>query len=315
MTQQYWERLLSYQSTQTIQKRLDNIYQHLHINNSNQLSYDNCYRFVYFLKHGENFFMQANQSPHAIQPMLLFYGLSQLIKACLLILDPEYPSSSTVLSHGVSSRKRKKQHYLFLNDEVKVQRNGLFPHIATKLYNIKHLEIEKYSMDLLLRQIPEMNEVYQFHLEKELFLKINSSQHEFVITEDISNHFHISSKRLAEILCENYAFEHLPNTKDSVVTINKNSVFKYNLNPFLYCLEDDCYYLPSTKDAFLNLPEILVHYLLLYNLSMISRYETEWWYDLLLTAPNNDYPFILRYMEIAKKKIPFYIINFLEDML
>lgn len=314
MTQQYWERLLSYQSTQTIQKKLDSHYQHLHINNSNQLSYDNCYRFVYFLKHGENFFMQTNQSPHAIQPMLLFYGLSQLIKACLLILDPEYPSSSTVLSHGVSSRKRKKQHYLFLNDEVKVQRNGLFPHIATKLYNIKHLEIEKYSMDLLLRQIPEMNEVYQFHLEKELFLKINSSQYEFFITEDISNHFHISSKRLAEILCEKYAFDHLPNN-NSVVTINKNSVLNFNLNPFLYCLEDDSYYLPSTKDVFLNLPEILIHYLLLYNLSMISRYETEWWYDLLLTAPNNDYPFILRYMEIAKRKIPFYILNFLEDML
>ena len=29
------------------------------------------------------------------------------------------------------------------------------------------------------------------------------------------------------------------------------------------------------------LPELLIHYLLLYNLSMISRYETDWWYDLL----------------------------------
>ena len=44
-------------------------------------------------------------------------------------------------------------------------------------------------------------------------------------------------------------------------------------------------YLPLTTDPRNPkpiLPELLIHYLLLYNLSMISRYETDWWYDLQL---------------------------------
>ena len=48
---------------------------------------------------------------------------------------------------------------------------------------------------------------------------------------------------------------------------------------------------------------------------MISRYETEWWYELLLGTSNDDYPIILRYIEIAKRKIPYFILAFLEEHL
>ncbi len=57
--------------------------------------------------------------------MLLFYGMSQLFKACLLTIDPNYPESTTVLAHGVTTRKRKKQGYQFLEDEVKVQKKWI----------------------------------------------------------------------------------------------------------------------------------------------------------------------------------------------
>ncbi len=78
--------------------------------------------------------------------MLLFYGISQLFKACLLTIDPNYPESTTVLAHGVTTRKRKKQGYQFLEDEVKVQKNGLFTHVAEQLFHMKHLESEKFNM-------------------------------------------------------------------------------------------------------------------------------------------------------------------------
>ena len=59
------------------------------------------------------------------------------------------------------------------------------------------------------------------------------------------------------------------------------------------------------------LPELLVHYLLLYNLSMISRYETDWWYDLLGSYGSEDYPFIYQFLNISAQKIPYYISAFL----
>ncbi|MDY0394730.1 YaaC family protein [Virgibacillus halophilus] len=36
-------------------------------------------------------------------------------------------------------------------------------------------------------------------------------------------------------------------------------------------------YFPADRKQCLSLPEAVVHYLLLYNLSMLSRYEAEWW--------------------------------------
>lgn len=97
-----------------------------------QRSYTNCYPFLYYLEHGQNFYAAARQSPLSIKPVLLFYGMVQLIKACLLTVDPDYPESTSVLAHGVSTRKRKKQGYEFLDDEVKIQKNGLFTHFSEK---------------------------------------------------------------------------------------------------------------------------------------------------------------------------------------
>lgn len=85
-------------------------------------SFENCYPFIYYLEHGKNYYELYKTAPFSIQPMLLFYGISQLFKACLLTIDPNYPESTTVLAHGVTTRKQKKQGYQFLEDEVKVQK-------------------------------------------------------------------------------------------------------------------------------------------------------------------------------------------------
>ncbi|KKI90943.1 hypothetical protein WQ54_16610 [Bacillus sp. SA1-12] len=315
MTASFWERLLSYHSTETVQKKLEKCYKRLSFENASGLSYENGYRFVYFLKHGENFFLQAGQSPYTIQPMLLFYGISQLVKACLIIIDPEYPSTSSVLAHGVSSRKRKKQQYHFLKDEIKIQRNGLFSHVASKLFQINHLEAEKYSMDSLFKQIAEMNEVFSFHHSKEHFIKVKNHQGHLLLSEDMAQCFHMSIKRLAEFLEEKYVVNIIESDLDDGMLLDNNLITNYHCLPFSYHLEEDCFYIPNSRELLLNLPELLVHYLLLYNLSMISRYETEWWYELLLGASSDDYPFILRYIEIAKRKIPYFILDFLEHNL
>ena len=83
--------------------------------------------------------------------------------------------------------------------------------------------------------------------------------------------------------------------------------------PLYYEHLTNTYYLPLTTDPRNPkpiLPELLIHYLLLYNLSMISRYETDWWYDLLGSYSSEDYPFIYQFLSISAQKIPYYISNF-----
>ncbi|MDO7485550.1 YaaC family protein [Peribacillus frigoritolerans] len=76
-------------------------------------SYDNCYPFIYHLEHAKTYYNQAAIAPLSIQPILTFYGFAQLLKACLLTIDPNYPESTSMLAHGVTTRKRKSNNMNF----------------------------------------------------------------------------------------------------------------------------------------------------------------------------------------------------------
>ncbi|MGG3843553.1 YaaC family protein [Anoxybacillus kestanbolensis] len=197
-------------------------------------SYDNCYPFMYYLQHGEKFYDTAHEAPLAIKPVLLFYGNVQLLKACLLTIHADYPETSSVLAHGVSTRKRKKQNYDFFKDEVKVQKHGLFTYFSEKMFHVKHAYGEKFCMKDLLEHIEELTPLFELY-----FKHVNER----------SKHTH----------------------------------------------------------------EVVAHYLLLYNLSMICRYETEWWYDLLHSYSNDAYPFIVQFLEVTEHKIPLYLYHYLLD--
>ncbi|WP_418922207.1 YaaC family protein, partial [Bacillus thuringiensis] len=138
-------------------------------------SFENCYPFIYYLEHGKNYYELYKKAPFSIQPMLLFYGISQLFKACLLTIDPNYPESTTVLAHGVTTRKRKKQGYQFLEDEVKIQKNGLFTHVAEQLFHMKHLEAEKFNMLELMGNIPELQNLFRYSQKGSTLYKIDST--------------------------------------------------------------------------------------------------------------------------------------------
>ncbi len=141
-------------SASSSQLFLQKCYTHEKIAEAEIKSYDNCYPFIYHLEHAKTYYNQAAIAPLSIQPILTFYGFAQLLKACLLTIDPNYPESTSMLAHGVTTRKKKKQQYEFLKDEVKTQKNGLFTCIAEKLFHIKHLEGEKFSMGTLIEGNP-----------------------------------------------------------------------------------------------------------------------------------------------------------------
>lgn len=115
-------KFIVFHSADTAQQLLYRCYVKQEREDAVQKSYTNCYPFLYYLEHGQNFYSTARHAPLSIKPVLLFYGMVQLLKACLLTVDADYPESTSVLAHGVSTRKRKKQGYEFLDDEVKVQK-------------------------------------------------------------------------------------------------------------------------------------------------------------------------------------------------
>lgn len=308
----HWSSFSLFFSAHTTQNYLKKCYLMNQIEQAEQKAYENCYPFIYYIEHGKIYYEQATIAPLIIKPILLFYGFVHLLKACILTVDPNYPETTSVLAHGVSTRKRKKQQYYFFQDEVKFQKTGLFPFISEKLFHMKHLEGDKVSMDSLLKQVPELSDLLSQLEGKPSFTLIKRVENEFFLPKDILDLFHMTENRFIDFfkskMKEDYTFNRF---EDSSLVFNKENKMGYDYTPLKYNLARQSYALPLTKENSLQFHETLIHYLLLYNLSMIARYETEWWSELVKTMPNKDFPLIESFLNITLAKGPFLVYQYL----
>jgi hypothetical protein len=306
-----WTKFTTFQSTTWVQSYLRNCYENLNIESPEIKSFENCYPFIYYLEHGEKYYNLSHKSPTELKPVLLFYGMIQLIKACLLTVDPNYPESTSVLAHGATTRKRKKKDYHFLDDEIKIQKNGLFTHFANKLFSYKEFEGEKYKMSALFKRIPEMNEPFKTCLNRPFSIKStsNSDSECLYFSKEILDYLHMTSDRFSDFISSQGNIT-VKEVKSAIEVQSMEIINLFNPSPF-FIEQTGQVHLPIERNLYKAFPELMAHYLLLYNLSMICRYETEWWTDLFHTRPTNDYPLILNFLAITEHKIPYLIYEYL----
>ncbi|UJW55946.1 YaaC family protein [Bacillus sp. A116_S68] len=274
-------------------------------------AYKCCYSFVYYIDLGSHYFDQGKRAPLSIKPVLLFYGLSNWLKAALLTIDPDYPATTQVLAHGLSARKRKKQGYEFLSDEVRYQKEGLFPYLSSKLFNIKQVTGEKIKMRHLLFNIPEMQTIL-FSLFNEtglVPLNVMTDPDNYLLKKaclNFKDHEFQRWLRLVNDLSD-------PN----IIVQNKEKSIHFEIRPetmsqlcLIRASMSGIVYIPRYPEEIPRTPELLVHYMLLYQLSMICRYETEWWGDLIYSFSSNDLPVITKWLEVSQSKSPWLINQF-----
>ncbi|MFD1708115.1 YaaC family protein [Siminovitchia sediminis] len=305
-----WLQFNYFQSASTVQLFLKKCYLPLEPEEADRKSYDNCYPFMYYIEQAQSYYQQASKSPFSIKPVLLFYGYVHLIKAGLLTVDPYYPSTTSVLAHGVSTRKKKKRNYEFLQDEVKIQKHGLCTHMADKLFQIRNLEGEKFRMGHLLSLIPELDDLFVFVYQKKNMVFLRQIGSDWHIPEELQRAYHMGADRLKQFLESKHPQPIHWKENESGKTIISGPCADLK-PPFRY---DSCkrvYGINASIQAISSLPDVIIHYLLLYNLSMIARYETEWWFDLIKTAADNTYPFIHTFLEISERKSPEMILKLL----
>lgn len=310
---QGWNSFSLYFSADYSRDYLRKCYRKLQIETADQKSFENCYPFIYYLEHGKIYYQQAAISPIHIQPILLFYGLVHLVKACILTVSPNYPETTTVLAHGLTTRKRKKQQYSFMDDEVKLQKHGLFPLMAEKLFHMKQLEGEKVKMGEVLKFVPELSFHFSKLTGKPTFLEIEQKQDHFFLSKSILDAYHMTenrfmsyfqSKSLVPLGFQELSDNHL------VFSMDSNSVIEPV--PLKYNYVDSHYSFPLNRGDLYMMPELMLHYLLLYNLGMIARYEIDWWSELIKMMPNEDYPFIESFLGVTLLKGPYLVYRYLE---
>lgn len=292
------------QSEHTAQQFLLQCYEKGGIGNAKEKSYMNCHAFIYYLEHGNKFFESSKQLTTVVQPVLLFYGLVHLLKAVIITKRPDYPETTKVLAHGVSSRKRKKKHYTFLNDEVTIHHNGLFPYFSEHLFSIRSLTMRKIKMECLLSFIPEMNDLFNLYNEKRMVDIGTIGSDVLCFPLHLLDTYYLTPKSFLHRLEPHLPNIKVVNKKESMIQVTLTEPLTRSFGPFFFNTTDDKIYFPIRRENFLSISEVMVHYLLLYNLSMLCRYETEWWGNLIHTKPDLDFPFIKHFLHYTTEKAP-----------
>lgn len=294
---------------ETAQHFLAHCYKPLNLE-SDTKSYENANALFYFINQGITYYEQGKSGPLSIRPVLFFYGMTHFIKACLLTIRPYYPESTAVLAHGVSTRKRKKQNYSFLQDEVKIQQNGLLTYMAKHLFKMENWNKDRFIMRWLFEQIPELNSIFEWQYKKKASIKVGeSSTKQLQIPSFLCDEVHLTQRRVLQELQSFFQDSKvvLEDSQGHMQIYLDKSLSIFESHPFKKNEENQAIYLPMNRTHWYAFHEVIAHYLLLYNLSMICRYETEWWGELIHTSFSEDIVWIESFLEITSWKFPLWV--------
>jgi len=300
-----YHHVFTYLSSQeTARELLKNCYQKVDPARADIKSYENCQSFLYYINHGIRFFENGENVELFARPLLYFYGIAHFLKGLTLTKRPDYPESTTQLAHGVTTRKRKKKNYSFGEDEVKIQHNGFLPYFSKHLYAIADFPFQKIKTGYLLKVIPEMNAFFSW-MRGETMIEVSTLHSRYLhFPSYLAANYHLTEEAFLRRI-QGYVPEiKKVKTTSGYLKVELAEGSLPAVSPFFLHQENKGIYFPGNRENFLALPETVIHYLLLYHLSMLSRYETAWWGDLLGTKPDNEYVLIKGFLDVAAKKVP-----------
>ncbi len=327
-----WDTFVFFESEPTTKKFLADIYHKQKDINSIKYSFQNTSKFIYFLKQAREYFLSAEKSNILVKPLLIYYGMMNLVKAVILTKEPSYPSRTGVLRHGITTRKLKKLNYQFHDDEIKIQKEGLLTLFYTIMTNnqIESIEGNKYKIKELLSLLPELSESYHRLFNERKFFNItieplNDSSVLLSIPRDTLIFYEYLPTHLVNELNKytegnsNPFYLEKSNDKKSIAikwigTINKPLLYAnfFDHPMLIQDMKGNYSFRPYSSPAS-HLPEIMVDYMLMFNLGMLCRYETELWGDIIFSFTSEDMYIINEFINITMRKFPNMILNNLLD--
>lgn len=327
-----WNRLQYLETEPTSRKFLSQCYTKQEWEHPDRLAFQQSTRFLYLWRQARLFYQTAEAADLSIQPLLLFYGCTHVLKGMLITRDPTYPQNSRMLQHGVTSRKVKRQAYMLLEDDIRPQKEGFFSHLS-QTFQLKPLR-DRYLVKELFASIPEMSEVYATLSENQPFwtrLSLSSSVHEgtrssqkqgmdgyqvtFPVKSDGPLAFSNETlkqyiERLAPSPIRSTAIR-WDNWSERQLFLSQFALSHVEQHPLFYLHGNTLFFWNGPAES-LPLPQWASHFLLLYQLGMLCRYETEWWGELAMSHDMAERYLVERFLHQHRAAFPSLILKQIE---
>lgn len=327
-----WDTYVYFENEQTTREFLKKRYEELGFEKLIPLVYQATPKFIYAVKQAREYYRAAEHCDILTKPLLLYYGMMALSKALIATRDPEYPSTTSVLKHGLSTRRLKRDDYSFAEDEVRVQKDGLFNVLHRTLNGPPIENGTRLRMKDLLAVIPELIHPYRrlygepavatlhhveaasqppadrqggtgighrnaWHLPRSIVAVGKKTTEEFL---DLLNRHGGEQAR--------FFYPEDAHDEEGVLRIHLDGDGHLR-HPLVTHDFSGQPYLRLPHEGDLAIPEASVHYMIMFVLGMLCRYETERWGEMILTFSSHDTFVINEFLNVSMRKFPNMILD------
>jgi len=291
-----------------------------------------------YISQARHFLQCAESSDLRVRPLLLYYGLLQLAKATILVYLPHQDHTLESQKHGLSIPRLKKQTHYWKNN-IWVQHHGVFGDwllaqataegIQDSISSLEKLPI---SVSQLWACIPEAAPILsvlgiQSRTTCIQAAQINSNQH---ITLTVDRRW-ASQCKLTMDECAKFAHDvytqqapesnleihWLSSSEINCPQIDVNNQMDASIlahHPWANLKRQHSVYwsippLPSARLSSTALAEPFIHFMLLFQASMLARYDAEQWSELLCDEMTPEALLIELLCSLANKLLPVYFAN------
>lgn len=315
-----WGELSYFENEFIAREYLKDKYSQLEIEHPERFAFRNVTPFLIYIRQSRQIFQSVHLVTNWMKPTHLYYGMMSLLKALILTVDPHYPQSSQVLKHGLTTKKRKKEMFRFFFDDIRVQKDGLFPHYQS-LFSY-HLR-EDYNPIQLMQMIPDLQESVSKVVKSQHFVPIEIEEKlesiYVIFPYTLLDQMNYSQERFVEWLNSRSTEGTFSLPEASLCTQNMQNLFpvlwssnrgKVLKHPYFYQNKKGDHFIWTRNDHLIEpVPEIEAHYMLLFGLSMLSRYEPPLWADVIDATTSLEGILIQELLRIVKRKFPNLILN------
>lgn len=297
-------------------KQFENKWVCLNYLKKNCKKFDNSEKFKfrsslmkYYITQAKEYYFSARDASVLTKPTLLYYGASCLVKA-LILTKRCYPDDST--GHGIKVLKSNVDDLMdFRIKPVKGTFLQLYQVLENK--NINLIKSIDFNLEDLFSIIPELKDDFEDVFDKKsLTIKVDR------IKDEDGKYLLYEGDYFADDSIINNFFDNIPNFHEHYLNPSVSSkrmiCFKKPLSDediVLRNIMGEEFLVSSLQfgENFIYLSQISIHFLILYLLSMLSRYYVNLWLSESSLDENRYFYIIEKFLDISERKFPNLILN------
>ncbi|GAX88714.1 YaaC family protein [Effusibacillus lacus] len=316
-----WDTFVYFESEQTANRYLREQYERLNLPDPQRSAYHATPKLIFGIKQARQYYRAAESCDIMTKPLLLYYGMMSLARAFIASRNPDYPTTTSVLKHGLSTRKLKRESYCFIQDEIRVQKDGLFVVLHDMLGGSRFSDRQRVVMKDLLSVLPELMSSYERLYGPPSVCEIDQAECSNGRYWDLPRWILQSGQHTREeflgMLNRMYPEQVLPDQgpvfslaeSDPPGRLHIHHTVPVTTHPLMIGDLSGRAYIryPLTGDFLI--PEISLHFMVMFVLGMLCRYETERWGEMILTFLSQDIYLINEFLNLSMRKFPNLILN------